>query len=51
MKRLLAYLFIVIGFGLITTAHSNNYDESDRNLEKIHRVIVYDVDFYKKAKS
>ncbi len=49
MKRLLAYLFIV-GFGLITTVHSSNPDESDRNLEKLHRVIVYDVNFYKKAK-
>ena len=51
MTRLLAYLFIVLGLGLITTAHSNNYDDSDRNLEKIHRVIVYDVDFYKNLKA
>ena len=25
-------------------------DDSDRNLDKIHRAIVYDINFYKKSK-
>ena len=50
MKHLRIYLFIIFSFGLITNAHSTKLDESDRNLEKIHRAIVYDVNFYKKSK-
>jgi len=52
MKRLLAYLFIVLGLGLTFNVNANisQIDESDRNLDKIKRIIINDPEFFKKSK-
>ena len=49
MKQLVVYVFIVLGLGL-TFSYSNELDESDRNLDKIKRLIINDPLFFKKTK-
>ena len=50
MKLLILYSFFLLSFGLASNVYSEKLDDSDRNLDKIHRAIVYDINFYKKSK-
>ena len=50
MKLLILYSFFLLSFGLASNVYSEKLDDSDRNLDKIHRAIVYDINFYKKIK-
>ena len=52
MKRLLAYLFIVLGLGLTFNIHASYAQivESDDNLDKLRRVIINDPKFFEKSK-
>ena len=47
MKLLVLYSFFLLSFGLASNVYSEKLDDSDRNLDKIHRAIVYDINFYK----
>ena len=52
MKRVLAYLFIVLGLGLTFNIHASYAQlvESDDNLDKLRRVIINDPKFFEKSK-
>ena len=51
MRILFRYFFIIFIFSFfITNTYSNELDESDRNIDKITRLIINDPAFFKKTK-